>query len=226
METGSSTSSPRPLGEIFGLWMKVFQMDEPFFAAEAPRASNGNTLVALLIYAVVTVIIGIIQRQIGFRSIFLQRYLGNNPGANVPICLPLIAIVTVPLGYYIGIGLIHLSAKIFGGSGSFTTLAYLVSLFYVPLGIVSLVLGLIPCLGALISLAVAIFTIVLTVRAIKVNYRLTTGQAVGAYFVPVVVILAIIIVLSIIAIVILALLAPSAGNIFQNIIRNLATPVP
>jgi hypothetical protein len=227
METGS-TSSPRPFGEIFSLWLKVFQMDEPFFAAEAPRASNGNTLLALLIYAVVAVIFGLIQRQIGFRQLFLQRYFGNSPSFNIPICVPLVALVAVPLGYYIGIGLIHLAAKLLGarGTGSFTTLAYLVSLFYIPLGIVSTVLSLIPCLGGLLSLAVSIFVIVLSVRAIKVNYHFTTGQAVGAYFIPVAVILVLVILIAVFVAVVVALLAPSMGNIFQNVIRNLGTPVP
>jgi hypothetical protein len=227
MEASGSSTSPRPFGEIFGLWLKVFQMNEPFFAAEAPRASNGNTLLALLIYAVVSVILGFIQRTIGFRQLFLQRYFGNNsPSFNIPICLPLIALVAVPLGYYIGIGLIHLAAKIFGGAGSFSTLAYLVSLFYIPLGIASSVLSLIPCLGPVLSLAVAIYSIILSVRAIKVNYTLTTGRAVAAYFTPVVVILVIVILISIVLVVILALLGPSVGNIFSNVIRNLGTPGP
>ena len=226
METGSATSSPRPLGEIFGLWLKVFQMNEPFFAAEAPRASNGNTLVPLLIYGVVAVVLGFIQRAIGFRQLFPQRYFGNSSNANIPICLPLVALVAVPLGYYIGIGLIHLAAKILGGHGSFSTLAYLVSLFYIPLGIAGSVLGLIPCLGALLSLAVAIYSIVLAVRAIKVNYQFSTGRAVGAYFIPVAVIFVVIFLLAVVVAVILALLAPSVGTIFSNIINGLGTPVP
>ncbi len=228
METGSGATSPRPFGEIFSLWLKVFRMDEPFFAAEAPRASNGNTLLALLIYAVAAVIFGFIQRQIGFRQVFLQRFLGgnNSPNFDIPICLPLVALVAVPLGYYIGMGITHLVAKLFGGTGSFGSLAYLVSLFYVPLGIVSSFLSLIPCLGGLLSLAVGIFSIVLIVRVIKVNYQFSTGRAVLVFFAPLVVILIISIALSVVVVVILALLAPSVGNIFSNIINGLGTPVP
>jgi hypothetical protein len=227
MEASSSTSSPRPFGEIISLWLKVFQMDEAFFAAETPRASNNNTLVALLIYAVVAMIVGFIQRSFGLRQLLNQRLFGNTPNVNIPVCLPLILIVVVPLGYYIGIGLNHLGAMIFGGRGSYTTLAYLVSLFYIPLGIVSGVLGLIPCIGGLISLAAGIFQIILSVRAIKVNYQLTTGKAVGAYFVPAVVILIIVGCLFAIAVLVAgAALGPSLGGIFSNIMQNLATPAP
>jgi hypothetical protein len=88
------------------------------------------------------------------------------------------------------------------------------------------VLGLIPCLGALLSLAVAIYSIILAVRAIKVNYQFTTGRAVAAYFIPVVVIFVVIFLLAVVVAVIVALLAPSMGNIFSNIINGLGTPVP
>ncbi len=227
MQASSSTSSPRPFGEVISLWLKVFQMDEAFFAAEAPRASNNNTLVALLIYAVVAMIVGFIQRAVGFRQLLNQRLFANNPHVNIPICLPIILIVVVPLGYYIGIGLIHLGAMLFKGRGSYTTLAYLVSLFYIPLGIVSGVLGLIPCVGGLIGLAAGILQIVLSVRAIKVNYQLSTGQAVGAYFIPAVVIFIIIGCLIAVAVLVAgAAMGPALGGIFSNIIQNLATPAP
>ena len=228
METGGSTSSPRPFGEIFGLWLKVFKMDEPFFAAEAPRASNGNTLLALLIYAVVAVIFSFLQRAIGSVPAFMQKYLGNSARTDTPICVPFIVLVAVPLGFYIGMGIYHLLAKLFGarGEGSFTTLAYLVSLFYIPLGIVSTALSLIPCLGSLLSLAVSIFIIVLMVRVIKVNYQLSTGRAVWVYFAPLLAIFVLLILVSIVMIVVLAMLGPSIGNIFSNVIRGLGTPVP
>lgn len=224
MEASSSTSSPRPFSEIFSLWLKVFQMDESFFTAEAPRTSNANTLVALLIYAVASFIIGFVQLRIGFRQPFLDQYFKNSPQVNIPACLPVILLVAVPLGYYIGIGLMHLGAMIFGGKGSFTTLAYLVSLFYIPLGIASSVVSLIPCLGALISLAISIYVIVLSVRAIKVTHQITTGRAVGAYFLPSLVILVIIVPVCVIGT--LALLGPSVSTIFSNVIQNIGTPVP
>jgi hypothetical protein len=224
MEASSGTSSPRTFGEITSLWLKVFQMDEAFFAAEAPRASTNNTLVALLIYAVVAMIVGFIQRQFGLSQLLNQRVFGNTPNVNIPLCLPIILIVVVPLGYYIGIGLMHLGAMIFGGRGSFTSLAYLVSLFYIPLGIVSALLGLVPCVGGLISAAAGIFQIILSVRALKVNYQLSTGRAVGAYFVPAAVILIIIVPICVIAM--LAVMGPAIGGIFSNVMQNLATPAP
>ena len=224
METDSGTVSPRPFGEIPGLWLKVFKMDESFFAAEAPRVSSSNTQVGLLIYTVVTVIIQFIQQRFGFRPAYLQKYYLNNPQMNIPICLPLVLLVVVPLGYYIGIGLMHLGARIFGGKGSSTTLAYLTSLFYLPLGMVIVLLNLIPILGGIIGIGLGIYDIMLTVRVIKVNYQLTTGRAVGAYFVPTLVILLILVPVCVIGT--LAVMGPSIGNIFSNVIQSLATPVP
>jgi hypothetical protein len=221
-------ASPRPFGEIFGLWLKVFKMDDAFFAAEAPRVSNGNVLLALLIYAVVVSMLAVIPHQAGYSQILLQHYFGNTPATQTqfPVCILLVELVLLLLSFYISITLYHLSAKLLGAgsAGSFSTLAYLVSLFYFPLGIVVAVVNLIPSLflGALLVLAVGIYRIVLTVRAIRFNYQLSTGRAVEAYFLPVVVIFGLVL----IGIVILALLAPSLGSIFSNVIRGLGTPVP
>ncbi len=227
ISTGPVTT-PRPFGEIPSLWLKVFQMNDAFFAAEAPRARNGNTLLAVIILAVVTTIFGFLQEAIGSTNQLIQRFFGTNtPQPNIQggylVCGLLVALVLTPIGYYIGMGILHLGAVIFGGRGSYTTLAYLVSLFYVPLGIAGAVVALIPCLGALISLAIGIYSIVLTVRALKVNYQLTTGRAVGAYFLPTLVIL---LLFGICLVVVLVLLAPTMGNIFSNMIPNFRTPVP
>ena len=52
----SGNISPRPFSEIPGLWLKVTQMTEAFFAEEAPRASEGSTLVSILVYLAALVI--------------------------------------------------------------------------------------------------------------------------------------------------------------------------
>jgi hypothetical protein len=88
----------------------------------------------------------------------------------------------------------------------------------------SALLGLIPCLGGLISAAAGIFQIILSVRAVKVNYQLSTGRAVGAYFIPAAVILIIIVPICVIAV--LAIMGPAVGGIFSNVMQNLATPAP
>jgi len=211
--------SPRSFGEIPPLWLRFLQMGETFFAREAPRASGSNTLIGVLILSAISAILSWVSLQIGpavpssmippeYRD-FMTPMMEPNP--LVSLCSGFLGGV---LGFYLSAGLVYLGARVFGGSGDFTPQAYLVSLFAVPLGVLSGVLGLIPCAGPLISLGLSIYGIVLNVQVVKVVHNLTTGRAVAAVLVP-----AILIGLAVGCLVagILVLLAPAIGNIFQSL---------
>lgn len=217
--------SPRPFGEIPGLWTKVLQMTEDFFAQEAPRASGSNTLLSILILAVVSMILSGISTliwrgtQMGFLPPEYREAFGAGAGlGSGPILCSLCGgIVGAFVGFYLASGLVYLGARVFGGRGDFGTQTYLQSLLAVPTGIVSGLLSLIPCVGPLLALVVAIYAIILNVRAIKVAHNLTTGRAVAALLVPA--ILVALLVGCLVAI-IMAALAPAINNIFQNIVTN------
>jgi len=224
---GPMDTSPRPFGEIPGLWLKVTQMTEEFFAQEAPRASGSNVLISVVILAVASAILSALSSAItsliggGTQMAFLPpeyrdiAAAGMGGGVMTALCTGLIGTV---IGFYLGNGLVYLGARIFGGSGDFGTQTYLQSLVVVPIGIVSGVAGLVPCLGALAALALAIYGIVLWVRVIKVVHNLTTGKAVAAIFVPGLVLGLIAVCLVIVP---LALLGPQIGEIFEDIVNNL-----
>jgi hypothetical protein len=136
-----------------------------------------------------------------------------------------------PVSFYLTNGLTYLGARILGGSGEFKTQAYLFSLFFVPLGIVSGLASLLislpsmaslpgsggntawlstisSLLSGLVSLGIGIYQIILTVRSLKVTHQFSTGRAVGALLAPLVVILLIVCVLS----ALVPLLASTLGN--------------
>ena len=92
------------------------------------------------------------------------------------------------VGFYVSNGLVYLGARLSGGNGDFTTQVYLLSLFTVPLGIVLSLVGLVPFVGVFISFAVSAYGFILNVRAVKVTHGLSTGRAVAAILVPVLVI--------------------------------------
>jgi hypothetical protein len=210
METDTNIVSPRPFSEIPGLWLKLFRMDVAFFASEAPRVSGRNTLLAVLIYAVAAFIFASIE------VLFTKTNFG--------FCVPPAQFVLVWFAFYANIGIVHLCAKLFGGKGSFTALAYLASLFVVPLGILSGLLSLIPspAITYIILAVTMVYNIILMVRAIKVTYQLSTGRAAAAYLTP----FSVLIIFSICMIGILALLGPSVGTIFSNVIQGMGTPAP
>lgn len=110
-------------------------------------------------------------------------------------------IVVTLLGAFIGVGLIHLVAKLLGGEGSFTEIFFLTSAASAPialvsgaLGLLSGLLGLIPILGAifgmlfgLIGLAVVIYNLVLTAMAVAAAHRFSLGKGFTAVLLPFVV---------------------------------------
>jgi hypothetical protein len=216
-------ASPRPFGEIPGLWTKVFQMTEQFFAQEAPRASGSNTLISVLIMGVVSSVLATISSLIwgGTQMAFLppeyREAMAVGAGSNL-VCSLCSTLIGTAIGFYLGNGLVYLGARIFGGTGDFTTQAYLTSLFAVPVGIVAGLVGLVPCVGLIAVLAVGIYALVLNVRAVKVAHNLTTGQAVAAVFVPAVVIGVLVACLAVVG---LAILGPAISNVFENIVTNL-----
>ena len=222
-EQFSPPASPRPFGEIPGLWTKIFQMTEQFFAQEAVRASGSNTLISVLIMGVVSSVLATISSLIwgGTQMAFLppeyREAMAVGAGSNV-VCSLCSTLIGTAIGFYLSNGLVYLGARIFGGTGDFTTQAYLASLFAVPVGIVSGLVGLVPCVGLIAVLAVSVYAVVLNVRAVKVTHNLTTGQAVAAVLVPALIIGAIVACLVVVG---LAVLAPAIGNVFENIVTNL-----
>jgi hypothetical protein len=225
LETG-----PRPFSEVPGLWFQIIQMTEGFFAQEAPRASNTSTLIGVLLFAVASAILaaltalisGGISMALGETSLEGTASLGN-----MVLCSACFGLIVTPISFYLNNGLTYLGARIFGGTGNFTTQAYLQSLFVVPLGIVLSAISLasaIPTVGGCItgaaSLVVGIYSIILNVRAVKVAHDLTTGRAIGAILAPGVLIL-IVVGIAVAVIVLLALMGPAVGNIFEDIVTTI-----
>ncbi len=50
-------TGPRPFREVAGLWLQLFEMNQEFFDREAPRASGANTLISVVIAALVGAVI-------------------------------------------------------------------------------------------------------------------------------------------------------------------------
>lgn len=226
--------SPRPFGEVPGLWLKVIEMTEAFFSQEAPRASGSSTFISVLILVVISTICAVLSSLIS--SVLGISTMPFGEGQDLPAMGDMAAVMGGMtlyiaccgffggiIGFYLGTGVNYLGARIFGGDGNFTTQAYLQSLAGVPIGVVTSVLSVfsaIPYLGCifgLASLAVGIYGFILNVRAIKVAHRLTTGRAVAALLAPAV----LLIIIPCVVIVLLALMGPAIGAIFEEIVLSI-----
>ena len=195
----AESSSPR--GNLMQAWLSFFGMNEEFFQAEARKANSEDTLVSVLVFTIASVVIFMINGFFQFQRINTIMEEGL-PGMetdlppmdfNIGIIFFAILIGTViitPLSFYLTVGLHYLGGRLFGGSGTFKTHAYLMALVQVPMTIISSVislLALVPLVNFLAGLAgfgLSIYSIILIVRLVKVTHKLETGRAVAAIFVP------------------------------------------
>ena len=222
----------RPFSEIPGLWLKLPQMTGDFFRGELNYVSASNTLISILILtgviAIVSTITTLFSGYLGGLGIQEELQgidlLAITGGLTIfQFCC---ALITIPVSFYLSNGMIYLGARMFGGKGDYTTQAYLNSLYYVPLLMISSLaslLGAIPfaggCIIGIVGLGIVIYHIVLSVRSMMVVHDLSVGQAIGSILIiPGAFVL--------ITICLLALIGPAVGNVFSNIISEIQTPIP
>jgi hypothetical protein len=198
------TQAPVPAG-INGLWQKFINVTTKpgaqSFANELPTANWSDIWLAIIGLGVLTGITGFIT-SFYTRTLFTannpffsgmppdqQHALNSIFSSAGPSFGSLIGpIIGVPLGFFIGMGILFVSAKIFGGAGSFLEQAYSFMLFYVPINGLGAILGLIPVLGGLAGFALWIYSIVLAVFAMMASQRLPGGRAVAAVLLPAIIV--------------------------------------
>jgi len=182
-------------------WLSFFGMTENLFLAEQEKANTEDTLLSVLVYTIATVVISMVTGFFQFQQITTLMgeelpQLGFSLGTIFFIIL-IGTVIMSPISFYLSVGLQFLGARIFGGSGDFKSHAYLMALILVPTtilgGLVSL-FALIPVIGFIAGLAgfgLSIYTIILTVRLVKVAHNLPTGKAVAGIIIPPIVLSAI-----------------------------------
>ena len=187
--------APLPLGEAIrqlpNQYIRVLtKPSAATFAAEQGKAAWNIVWVQLLGIAIIAA---------GLVFLLFQLTLpGMLSSSNVPpssivalegvsLGFALFFIVLIPLGFFIGTGIQYLIAKAFGGQGTFLAHGYSYLLYYAPIGIVSLLLGLIPILGSLAGSALGIYAIVLNVFMIMGVHRMSGGKATLVVLLPLIV---------------------------------------
>jgi len=157
------------------------------FEGEMGKADWAMVWIQLLIWAVVGTIIGLIGSALRLAT---SSIVGSG-GANFNSILALtssgntFAFISVPISFFILVGIQYLLAKAFKGEGNFLTQGYTTLLFEVPIYILSYLLGLIPILGGIAGFALLIYGWVLNVFAIMAVHRLSGGKASAVVFIPI-----------------------------------------
>jgi hypothetical protein len=212
------------------VWQKAVIEPSPETFEELIADPNANTNRAMTWIFIVGLISGfmsiVAQAIFGTSTLF---FFGGNSGDAVGlggslicgvILIPIGAVLAI-IGSYIAVGIMHLIARVLGGDGRFEDMYYSYAAYSSPLSILTSLVGVIPILGALISIPIAIYGIVLNVIALKAVYKYGWFQAVLTLFVPLIVIFGLILC----CIIALVGTAGGVGSVFDNINETLQ-PTP
>lgn len=198
------------LSDTWQTWVRVLTSpSEATFEAERqkPSATLTTALIWMLIAGAVTGVLGFLQSimmagaiQGAIPQILEQMDL---PPATKAQLEPLLnsgalgglgaanlwSIISVPVGFLIGVGILWLLARLLGGTGEYGRYAYLSATFAAPLTILTALLGLVPFAGGCIGFILYIYQLVLTYYATKVEHQLSSGRAITVVLIPVIVVL-------------------------------------
>jgi hypothetical protein len=182
-------------------WRRVLtQPGEPVFEEEKvnPNGTLQTALIWMVIAGVIAAIFGLIAGAIGASStaaMISQMGLPPEVQAQMGPMLGMMtgaagfaAIITVPVFFLIGTFIMHLIATLLGGQGDYSRFAYMASTYQAPLVIASSILSIIPFLGGCVGALLGIYGYVLAYFAVKVNYNLTSGRALAAILIPLIIV--------------------------------------
>ena len=194
---------------MFQTWLNVLtKPNEATFEQERhnPRASLTTAIIWMAIAAVAAAIFSalgsVIGSFIGGSAALLSPELlesadlppevaaqlaGFMVQGGVGIGFSFCLILIIPIGFLLSSAIYFGAAKIVGGSGSFEEQSYLLATFIAPLTIVSYVANVIPILGACVSCLIGLYQLVLTYFALKTAHSLTSGSAVLAVVIAIVI---------------------------------------
>jgi hypothetical protein len=226
---------------IFQIWVDALTKPNRRNYAEIaslPQASAATAFVWVFLATLLEFFVSSLVGQVGGeaqRQLFQRFGLGQN--LPVPefgsrtlqlLCgAPIIAVV-VTLWFAVMIGVVHLIARAFGGTGTYDRMAYVFAAIFVPTALIATVVAVlqaIPVVGFAValcfiplSLALSIYVIVIEVIATMAVYGIGGGSATVA-------VLALPIVLGVCCacalIIGLAALGPMIGNVFSSINNSL-----
>jgi hypothetical protein len=190
---------------VFQIWTRALtKPNEQTYAALAssPRATATTAYLWMFIASLIQFFLStLVQKQMmnNFRlyGLDLGQFGGRSGIGALLIGLVCIAPVLAALStlmFAIMTAIMQWLARMFGGTGTYDQLAYALAAIAAPLTILGGILGLfgaIPYVGlcfGLIGLLVGIYILVLQLMAIKGVNHIGWGGAIGAYFIPILVI--------------------------------------
>lgn len=233
---------PQPAGVSawFSTWMDaITKPNEQTYAtlSEHSDAQTNNraftwVFLAATVAAIISGVLNAILQAAGFAPQMpgLSQFSEAAPqgvvaSLGIALCTSPISGALAVLFFAIFVGIVQWAAKMFGGVGTFSRLAYTMAAISVPVSLLSSVIAPFSTLGAAaycagpLSLLVGLYALVLNLMAVKGVNRFGWGQAMGSYFLP---LLGLCIVCSCVAFGLASVLGLAAGDVFNQINQSLA----
>jgi hypothetical protein len=203
---------PQPTGvsDWFSTWGEaITKPNEQTYAAMAARPeaqTNNRAFIWVFLAATVAAIIsGVLSAILEAAGVATQQIpglsdlVGSAPRSaiaslGIALCISPISGAIATLFFAIFVGVVQWVARMFGGTGTFSQLAYSLAAISVPVTLISSVLTPFSSIGAVgycaggLSLLLGLYALVLQLMAVKGVNRFGWGQALGSYFIPGVVI--------------------------------------
>lgn len=183
----ASVQSLQGAGDLFRRWWDVVRHPSVAAFDRQQVASSWSVVWLSLLPLALVDALGVVYVIYGPDAAAGYSSLPVGPKLHLPQTplLPLAAGVGSIAQFIIFAGLLHLSARLFGGSGAFKTQAYLIALFWVPLMMVSDTIELIPGVGSVIGIGLRVYALGLCALALASAQRLSLGRAWAALLLPV-----------------------------------------
>ncbi len=190
---------------VFQIWTRALTKPSEFTYADlaaSPRAKATTAYLWMFIASLIQFFLStLVQRQMlnNFQRYGLDTSMFGNRGGIGAILVGLVCIAPIlaalsTLMFAIMTAIMQWLARMFGGTGTYDQLAYALAAIAAPLTILAGILGLfsaIPYAGlcfGLVGFLVGIYVLVLQLMAIKGVNHIGWGGAIGAYFIPILVI--------------------------------------
>jgi hypothetical protein len=189
---------------VFQIWMRALTRPNEFTYADlaaSPRARATTAYLWMFIASLINYFLStLVQRQM-FNNMRLYGFDMSQFGPRAGIGSMLVGLICVApvlaalstLVFAIIVAIIQWLARMFGGTGTYDQLAYALAAIAAPVTIITGILslfGAIPyvifCTG-LLGLLAALYVLVLQIMAVKGVNHIGWGGALGAYFIPVLV---------------------------------------
>lgn len=161
---------------------------------------------AIAVYLVVNLVVAL--ASIGLAGLDFPQGLGLPEGGQLFPAFPAAISILLMIGMIIGTPIIsllmlavltaiwHLAALVLGGKGSYGGLfsgfafAHLPAIFSAPLAVIGLLPGIVGALlSGLGSIGLGLWSLVLSILAVRENYAVSTGRAILIYILPAVILL-------------------------------------